>query len=785
MTLCKECGTTNPEKNQFCNSCGKALQKPQADAAPVPKKEGPDKKWIIIGIVIAVIIVAGIFFLLTTQSTSTAPVVGKWSIMGDVIEFKGDYSVVQIFKQDNTFRPVGTWKDLGNSRYQLDWETGLKDVLVYNSASQTLVMEVSRVKWIKVDTGSVPGTPAPATSPGTGVHGTIRTGTMTTAAQGSISAAGGTITVNQPGSPINGLKFTAPAGAYPSGQKVTVSSSPITGNTFGSNFNPATPMISINAGNGYADEPILVTIPVTIPQDQFAMAFYYDDATKKLEGIPTASQDSTSITIATRHFSNILVSMISLNSLNGITKVDSGFRPGVDDWEFVNAGSYIAPGGYCAGQSGTMLWYYTEQRQKNSAPSLNGRYDNNGRDKTPLFPMDNTLGIRFASVIQKVTDQQKYWTNSGSIISDVSGSTTFREFKYSMLMTGEPQFVSILREGGGHAIVCYEVSDTTLWVADPNFPGKERMINLNQSTLSPYTSGANSQDIKENGVRIYPRINYIAKSAFFSWPTLAAEYAKVQDGTIGDDQFRSYKIAIYGIKDDGSKKEVSMIPAGGKNPELKQVTVEEKTVQLMVVNPATGAIFYNQNGKTVQNPIALNEGSNIIAVEGLRRDVNQKWYGFDWIDIVYKPATSAVPSAGHYTAHVYRILPSRANDQDCNAYSFFADAPLCDTDNWEGMSLRCGKPPEKCIDNSWNGGIVEELSFISTQNGNKVRRILDGDRLFFDKNGLATDRSTWKNGEEIERCCYWSKTDFECHHPGDPEWKVWGTGYNVCNKQTI
>ncbi|MBK7303284.1 MAG: hypothetical protein IPI90_08535 [Saprospiraceae bacterium] len=37
---------------------------------------------------------------------------------------------------------------------------------------------------------------------------------------------------------------------------------------------------------------------------------------------------------------------------------ESGFRPGIDDWEYPNQGSYIDLEGHCAGQSLTAMWYY-------------------------------------------------------------------------------------------------------------------------------------------------------------------------------------------------------------------------------------------------------------------------------------------------------------------------------------------------------------------------------------------------------------------------------------------
>ena len=697
MVFCGECGTENPDTNGFCKNCGKPLKKKQLqpDAVPPPAARSP------------------------ASPRQVPPSPGPTSP-----------------------------KIPGASK---------KLVII----SAVIVVVIIAAIFLMAQPGSpISGVLAPATKASEPIHGTISTGAMTTAAQGSLSAAGGTITVNQPGSAVNGLKFVAPAGAYPSGQQVTISSAPINGNTFGSNFNPATPMIEINAGPGYADEPILVTIPVNIPDDQFAMAFYYDDVNKKLEGVPTAGQDSKSITIATRHFSHILVSLISFSTLDDIKKVESGFRPGVDTWEFDNPGSYIAPGGYCAGDSVTMMWYYTEQRQKKNAPPLNGRYDNNGREKTPLFPMDDTLGVRFASVMQTEMLWKEYWENPGSMISNVNDSNTFREFKYSMLMTGEPQFVGLSRAGGGHAIVCFEVYDNTLWVADPNYPGKERMITLNGSVLGPYASGENSEDIKKNGVRIYPGIHYIAKSALFSWPTLAAEYAKVQDGTIGDDDFPPYQIIIYVVNNDGTEKEVSRIQAG-KNSELKHIDVEGKTVKLTLENPATGGSIQYPDGTHVNSPITLKEGSNILGLNILGTvNGNFTWLGFDWIELNYKPSTTTVTTSPKttpaatgqmYNGIQYRFLENMLNDAEC-AESHYADAnDLFCSPKTEGEYMFCGHPADKCIDKTFNKGILMKFQYVvkekTSTNGQKVAiRFKDGTSTYYAADGSVRFHETYKDG---------------------------------------
>ena len=741
---CGICGTENPDKNQFCSSCGKPLQKPQAQvnnttagAGQVPVPAAPKGSGLL-----PILLIGGIVFLVAVAAVGFFVIL---PLLADESPSGGDSGSPSA--------------DFMNSDDQVNGNAAeSSDSLLSGSGGKTGAPATTR---------AVSSGPQAQSAAGSVVHGTISTGAPVLAAQGSVPASGGTIAVTKPGSPIDGLKFAALPGAYPSGQQVAISSAPVTGNTFGDNFNPVSPLISIDAGKSYADEPILVTIPVTVPDDQFAMAFYYDDASKKLEGVPTASQDSKSITIATRHFSNIIVSMISLSSLDGIKKVDSGFKPGVDTWEFSNPGSYIAPGGYCSGDSVTMMWYYTEQRQKNNAPPLNGRYDNNGREKTPLFPMDNTLGVRFASVVQTESQYKKYWTNPFSMISNVSDSDTFREFKYSMLLTGEPQYVRLESSEGNHAIVCFEVYDNTLWVADPNYPGVERMISFKENKLGPYSSGANSEDIKAKGETVYYPIKYIAKSAIFSWPTLAAEYAKVQDGTIGNDEFPSYEIVIYMVNADSSLKEVSTIQAG-KNSELKQVNVDTKTIHFSGLGH--GGVAYYMDGTPINGEdIVLNEGSNIIGMEGSEMvNGEDTWTGFDWIDFNYKPKTivttaapAAPPAGQHYTATIYAVTDSSSFDADCGfadkAYENSGTDPYCETvPSYSPIAVMCGKPPGKCIDTKWNNGVHGVFMYYNTL-GTKpdgstyvTNRLKDGDMFYYGTDGTVVSQVTYKDDKQIK-----------------------------------
>ena len=108
--------------------------------------------------------------------------------------------------------------------------------------------------------------------------GTLATGPETPLVSETVAASGGAVTVSKLGDPLDGLEIQVPSGAYHDSKPFDVSSAPIEGHDFGEYFTPATPLISIENGGDYSEEFMTVTIPVEVPPDHFAMAFYYDGA---------------------------------------------------------------------------------------------------------------------------------------------------------------------------------------------------------------------------------------------------------------------------------------------------------------------------------------------------------------------------------------------------------------------------------------------------------------------------------------------------------------------------
>ena len=108
----------------------------------------------------------------------------------------------------------------------------------------------------------------------------------------------------------------------------------------GTTFNPASPLIIKNGGS-YAKKIMKINIPLTIPDGHFAMAFFYDETRGELQGFTVVKQEQDMLTVVTKHFSEIVVTSIAKSRLEG--EIESEFKHGVDNWQFVNNGSYIVP----------------------------------------------------------------------------------------------------------------------------------------------------------------------------------------------------------------------------------------------------------------------------------------------------------------------------------------------------------------------------------------------------------------------------------------------------------
>jgi len=395
--------------------------------------------------------------------------------------------------------------------------------------------------------GSLP--PINETKPTTG-HLTL--GAETPLAAQTIGAAGGTIAAE-------GLQIQVSDGTLAADTNFDVKQAPITGSTFGGFVTPITPLYLIDEGGAVFNKPVTVVLPATIPDGKTAMAFSYDDASGMLTPLMPIAQDATTLTVAATHFSPVFGGLLDMTDESA--PVDSGFRPGTDDWQFKNYGAYVAPTGICEGMNLSAIWFYLNRPLGTDAPPLHGPSDNNGvSPRTPGLYWDDSYAYRFAASVQAspIGNWSMY-----SYLSDFHGTgdgkANYEAVKAAIKATGQPQLMTIDTDARNalHSVIVVEVESNRLLVSDPNYPGPQdnpRWIPYDPATgkLGPYSSGKSSADIAANGVRIYTRFAYIPRATAAADATIAALWAEYQSKTAGDSIFPKYDLeALAGTDEQG------------------------------------------------------------------------------------------------------------------------------------------------------------------------------------------------------------------------------------------
>jgi hypothetical protein len=403
----------------------------------------------------------------------------------------------------------------------------------------------------------------------------------------TIDTQGGTITANKPGDPLHGLTIEVPAGAYSEKRDFDISYSPIEEHNGNAYFNPITPLINIDNGGGYSEELMTLKIPVDIPEDHFAMAFYYDKDTGELDALPLLGEDSSSITVFTRHFSNLVVSdyynlvVPPPETIIPISK-PTDFLHGCDDWSFVNYGSFAAPDGHCAGQCLTAMYHYhLKDPETSNYEILFDLYDNDGNEyhMTPNFQWDDELAYKLCSKVQlafgKFCALDGIFKKRRALVRrqlyDADDSDTGLAIAYAMLVTNQPQFVAIYRtdkttkdgktteDVKGHAIIVHEYRmdigpdgqprKVTFSVSDPNYPYRpslpafqELVYDCPKRKFEPYKASQN----RNESARSYPDVVYWGQ-AIIDYSIIEALWREMEEKpeSFGQDVFPEYYLEIW------------------------------------------------------------------------------------------------------------------------------------------------------------------------------------------------------------------------------------------------
>jgi hypothetical protein len=503
----------------------------------------------------------------------------------------------------------------------------------------------------------------------------------------TVPTSGGTITVNRPGDPLDGIMIEVLDGTYSSPTTFAISYQPILEHSLPDGFEPVSPLIEIDNGGELADEPMGVTFPADLPEGYFGMAFFYNKETGALEGIPPLGQDSTTLTVMTRHFSPVLVTRIPIDKLNGVQK-DTGFVPGVDTWQIKNWGSFISGGGNCSGMSLSAMWYYVHGKKINGEP-LHGKYDAwalGTELKTPDFDLDDDSAIKLCSVVQKDLKADHHFDNLlnrytwGTEVME-GDSLAFYSIAASLkAYDKEPVYLSVVStaDDRAHALVCYRIDNYTLYVVDPNDPAnRDRRIvytpgpTLAEGRLGPYKSAQSIWEILLNRQTTYDKIYFRGRTSIHNMVEIGKLWSDMESGTIGrgDGHFPDYRFLVVERDDSNNVTQTYELDP------LNEFQSERQNIEIALDAPFEGR-FHLYTFQSLPNAVAhsskkdslvslivdLQPGENLIGlhVEGMatwedtynedgqiktRNETGWRWAGFDWLKMTYE-------EEGHCTIYI-------------------------------------------------------------------------------------------------------------------------------------
>ena len=157
-----------------------------------------------------------------------------------------------------------------------------------------------------------------------------------------------------------GLTILVPEGAFSETESIEVSSADIEAHNLGDGVETLTPLIRIETTEEQLNKALTLTIPVTVPEGQIPLAFYYNAETGDFEAIPSQLQENGTFTICSSHFSSLLVTSVMETLL--LEEVTTDFVVGRDNLQIPNLGVYRVPGGICHGIAEATLFYYKTLR---------------------------------------------------------------------------------------------------------------------------------------------------------------------------------------------------------------------------------------------------------------------------------------------------------------------------------------------------------------------------------------------------------------------------------------
>jgi hypothetical protein len=386
----------------------------------------------------------------------------------------------------------------------------------------------------------------------------------------TVTAAGGKLTVNRPGSALHGASLEFDTGAFTGAAAVTLMEVSTAGLTIPTGMQAISPGLGIASSVTELKAGAVITLPATAVTGKVVMIALGNPATGKITILPTVSSSANSISALIPALDSRAVPTIRLGGgmdeelmsipfLIGINEellardFDSGFRPGADDWELKPMGIAALPfltlhdfppfgqvGVVDDGLVSTAIWYYVNRR-KAGGPPLHGSLQ-----EAAGQPYSARLGIRWAALAEKNVPSfnqvgslaaekwQDLFTDDPARFSRLQ----FQAIKALMLTTFERPVPVVLLEvddpdefnaDAAPLAIAYRTAGNTLSLAIAHEPGKEFQVQFTEQGMVPFDIQKPMGGVMR--VRAVAGVHYVN---VVDEAKLAAQWTRVANGTIGE-----------------------------------------------------------------------------------------------------------------------------------------------------------------------------------------------------------------------------------------------------------
>lgn len=381
----------------------------------------------------------------------------------------------------------------------------------------------------------------------------------------TVPTSGGTVTITQAGSQLNGATLTIPSGALTAAGNIGFTLSSPSSVPLPSGMMAINPALSITGSVGALKQPASLYLPVTTPAGKVVVVAGYNPSTGGFSVLPSSARGAAGITVslasldasslssavasssraaigASVRASDPVLVTIALDPALLAPDFDSNFRPGVDDWDFrrqpivaipeTPADPIIDPATPMIASS---IWYFVNK--KNS----NGKLWQQFQDAKPV-PESNRRGLRWAAVAYP--DFPNLYTPGGLAVSTRKAyngdpANTAQQEMYDLkaaflLSSRKPQpiFVFTVNNTVVDSLPRYGIAYRTVGnavdLALPDAPGETFRITLSANGWTPVTVPV------QTGTYTVDFIAPIQYGIFVRDASLSAQFAQVQSKTIGE-----------------------------------------------------------------------------------------------------------------------------------------------------------------------------------------------------------------------------------------------------------